>query len=128
MPAACWRGISAITISPRITMRSDELHDALPILLIAVTTGQAWLLFLTAVLTGIADAGGVLAWNLGHHDFAKDHNEIGRATRRSSDLVDCGDDWTSVVVVPNGRSDRHRRCRRRAGVESRPSRFRQGSQ
>lgn len=43
-------------------------------MLIAVTTGQAWLLFFTAVLVGIADGGGVLAWNLGHHDFAKDHN------------------------------------------------------
>jgi hypothetical protein len=26
------------------------------------------------LLTGIADSGGVLAWNLGHNDFAKDHN------------------------------------------------------
>jgi hypothetical protein len=43
-------------------------------MLIAVTTGQAWLLFFTAILVGIADAGGVLAWNLGHNDFAKDHN------------------------------------------------------
>jgi hypothetical protein len=41
---------------------------------VAVVTGQAWLLFITAALVGIADAGGVLAWNLGHHDFAKDHN------------------------------------------------------
>lgn len=43
-------------------------------MLIAVTTGQAWLLFVCAVFVGIADAGGVLAWNLGHHDFAKEHN------------------------------------------------------
>jgi MFS family permease len=43
-------------------------------MLIAVTTGQAWLLFIMAALVGIADAGGVLAWNLGHNDFAKDHN------------------------------------------------------
>lgn len=43
-------------------------------ILIACVTGQAWLLFVTAALVGIADAGGVLAWNLGHHDFAKDHN------------------------------------------------------
>ena len=43
-------------------------------MLIACVTGQVWLLFLTAVFVGIADGGGVLAWNLGHHDFAKDHN------------------------------------------------------
>jgi cyanate permease len=43
-------------------------------MLLAVTTGQVWLLFVTAVLVGVADGGGVLAWNLGHHDFAKDHN------------------------------------------------------
>jgi hypothetical protein len=41
---------------------------------VAVVTGQVWLLFFTAAFVGIADAGGVLAWNLGHHDFAKDHN------------------------------------------------------
>jgi hypothetical protein len=43
-------------------------------MLVACVTGQVWLLFATAVLTGIADAGGALAWNLGHNDFAKDHN------------------------------------------------------
>lgn len=43
-------------------------------MLVAVTTGHAWVLFFTAVLVGIADGGGVLAWNLGHNDFAKDHN------------------------------------------------------
>jgi hypothetical protein len=44
------------------------------VMLIACVTGQVWLLFVTALLTGIADSGGVLAWNLGHNDFAKDHN------------------------------------------------------
>lgn len=43
-------------------------------MLIAVTSHHAWMLFFTAVLTGVANAGGMLAWNLGHHDFAKDHN------------------------------------------------------
>jgi MFS family permease len=43
-------------------------------MLIACVTGQVWLLFVTALMTGIADSGGVLAWNLGHNDFAKDHN------------------------------------------------------
>jgi hypothetical protein len=43
-------------------------------MLVAVISGQVWLLFFTAMLVGVADAGGVLAWNLGHHDFAKDHN------------------------------------------------------
>jgi hypothetical protein len=43
-------------------------------MLLACVTGEIALLFVTAVLTGIADAGGALAWNLGHHDFAKDHN------------------------------------------------------
>ncbi len=43
-------------------------------MLLAVVTGQAWFLFVTSALLGIAFGGGVLAWNLGHNDFAKDHN------------------------------------------------------
>lgn len=39
-------------------------------ILIAVTTGTAWLLWIAAVLYGIAQSGGMLGWNLGHHDFA----------------------------------------------------------
>jgi MFS family permease len=42
--------------------------------LIACVTHQVWLMFVMAVIKGLADAGGALAWNLGHHDFAKDHN------------------------------------------------------
>ena len=38
--------------------------------LIAALTMQPWLLFLGASLKGLAFGGGVLAWNLGHHDFA----------------------------------------------------------
>ena len=38
--------------------------------LIAALTMQPWLLFLAASLKGFAFGGGVLAWNLGHHDFA----------------------------------------------------------
>lgn len=33
------------------------------------------LMFASAVLTGIANGGGVLAWNLGHHDFAPAHRD-----------------------------------------------------
>ncbi len=44
------------------------------LMLLACVTGHAWLLYVTALVTGIADSGGVLAWNLGHNDFAKDHN------------------------------------------------------
>jgi hypothetical protein len=33
------------------------------------------LLFVSSVLTGIANGGGVLAWNLGHHDFAPTHRD-----------------------------------------------------
>ncbi len=36
----------------------------------AALLGVSWLLFLAAVLKGIAFGGGILAWNLGHHDFA----------------------------------------------------------
>jgi len=43
-------------------------------MLIACVAAQTWLLFVTALITGVADSGGVLAWNLGHNDFAKDHN------------------------------------------------------
>jgi len=39
-------------------------------LLVATVTTQVWLLFIAAILKGIAISGGVLGWNLGHHDFA----------------------------------------------------------
>jgi MFS family permease len=38
--------------------------------LVAVTTGTHWMLWLAAVLYGVAQSGGMLGWNLGHHDFA----------------------------------------------------------
>jgi len=38
-------------------------------LLLAALSGNALLLWLAAVLRGIGFAGGVLGWNLGHHDF-----------------------------------------------------------
>jgi hypothetical protein len=40
------------------------------IFLLAAVTGWLWVMFLAAVITGVAYAGGVLAWNLGHQDFA----------------------------------------------------------
>lgn len=39
-------------------------------LLVAALTMQVWLLFIAAILKGVAISGGVLGWNLGHHDFA----------------------------------------------------------
>lgn len=39
-------------------------------LLLACLTNQIWLLYVAAILNGVANGGGVLAWNLGHHDFA----------------------------------------------------------
>lgn len=39
-------------------------------LLASALTLQPWLLFVAAGLKGIAFGGGVLGWNLGHHDFA----------------------------------------------------------
>lgn len=39
-------------------------------LLIAVTTGWYWMLWVAAVLYGVSQSGGMLGWNLGHHDFA----------------------------------------------------------
>jgi len=38
--------------------------------LLAALTMQVWLLYVAAVLKGVAIGGGVLGWNLGHHDFA----------------------------------------------------------
>jgi MFS family permease len=40
------------------------------IFLLAAWTMWLWLMFVAAVITGVAYAGGVLAWNLGHQDFA----------------------------------------------------------
>jgi len=39
-------------------------------LLLAALTGDLWLMFVAALFTGLGNAGGVLAWNLGHQDFA----------------------------------------------------------
>lgn len=43
------------------------------LILLACGLGQTWLLYLSSVALGIAFGGGVLAWNLGHHDFAPAH-------------------------------------------------------
>lgn len=42
----------------------------LSLMIAGVWTGQLWLIVLAVVAKGIAFAGGVLAWNLGHLDFA----------------------------------------------------------
>ncbi len=39
-------------------------------ILIAVTTHSVWMLWVAAVLYGVSQSGGMLGWNLGHHDFA----------------------------------------------------------
>lgn len=39
-------------------------------ILAAVTSGSFALLWLAAVLYGVSQAGGMLGWNIGHHDFA----------------------------------------------------------
>lgn len=46
---------------------------SLSTILIAVRTHHLWLLYVAAAIKGIGFAGGVLAWNLGHHDFAPAH-------------------------------------------------------
>lgn len=43
---------------------------ALGLLLTATVTGWVWLVFVFAVIKGVAFAGGVLGWTLGHLDFA----------------------------------------------------------
>ena len=37
---------------------------------VSVETDLRWMLWVAAVLKGVAFGGGVLAWNLGHNDFA----------------------------------------------------------
>jgi hypothetical protein len=39
------------------------------LILVATVASQSWLLWISAAVQGIAFGGGVLAWNLGHHDF-----------------------------------------------------------
>jgi MFS family permease len=46
------------------------LIGAMTVVIVAVFTGAVWLLWLAAVLFGIATAGANLGWNLGHNDFA----------------------------------------------------------
>lgn len=43
------------------------------LILFACGLGQAWLLYPASVALGLSFGGGVLAWNLGHHDFAPAH-------------------------------------------------------
>src|SRR5690606_34504223 len=38
--------------------------------LVAVVTRTEWVLWLAAALYGVSQAGGMLGWNIGHHDFA----------------------------------------------------------
>ena len=45
----------------------------LSLLSVAAFTGIEWLLYVFAGLSGIGLAGGMLAWQLGHHDFAPSH-------------------------------------------------------
>lgn len=40
------------------------------LLWVAAVFGQLWLFYLAAAIMGVGFAGGALAWNLGHHDFA----------------------------------------------------------
>lgn len=46
---------------------------AIGLILVAALTRQSVLLYLSSVFLGVANAGGVLGWNLGHHDFAPKH-------------------------------------------------------
>jgi hypothetical protein len=47
-----------------------SLVAAMAVMILAVLTQQAWLLWTAAVLWGISTAGANLGWNLGHNDFA----------------------------------------------------------
>ncbi len=38
---------------------------------VGMLTGHLWVLFIARTLLGVAFGGGMLAWQLGHHDFAK---------------------------------------------------------
>lgn len=43
-------------------------------LVAAGVSGWVWVLYVSAAVRGVAFAGGALAWNLGHNDFARDDN------------------------------------------------------
>lgn len=47
---------------------------AIGVLLVACRTETFWLLYVFAVLRGVAFGGGALGWTLGHLDFAQAHN------------------------------------------------------
>ena len=44
------------------------------LIFVSVRTEAVWILYAAVVVRGIAFAGGALAWNLGHNDFARDDN------------------------------------------------------
>lgn len=43
--------------------------------LVGALAGSLWVFYAASIMMGIANAGGVLAWNLGHHDFAPAHRD-----------------------------------------------------
>ena len=44
------------------------------LMFLSVRTDTLWIMYAAVVVRGIAFAGGALAWNLGHNDFARDDN------------------------------------------------------
>lgn len=52
------------------TIHSWAFLANLALMVVGVWLGQLWLVVLAAIVKGAAFAGGVLAWNLGHLDFA----------------------------------------------------------
>ena len=48
---------------------------SIAMVLVATSFNIPWLLFVSAATAGLAHGGSVLAWNLGHHDYAEDHND-----------------------------------------------------
>ena len=50
--------------------QSWSLVAAMAVMIVAVFTRQVWLMWVAAVIWGLATAGANLGWNLGHADFA----------------------------------------------------------
>lgn len=66
-------------LSGRHVVRYRSIHSwtfvlASTLAMLAVGYQSGWLLMLMAIVLGTGFGGGELAWNLGHHDFAGDHN------------------------------------------------------
>ncbi len=62
--------LDRVHIVPFRAVHSWAFVSSIVLVLIGCLLTQPWIIVLAAIMKGVAFGGGVLGWNLGHHDFA----------------------------------------------------------